>query len=119
LDWKGTGEVPNGEIVERETPRAKSTFQSIGSLEHWSGDNPRSKIHSGRLQILERVGGDALRKPNKRDSLLLNEFSFILFFSTHPYISSLLRVVEGVGKEGRLELSSIATSARSRFAARR
>jgi hypothetical protein len=47
------------------------------------------------------------------------EYPFILFFSTHPYISSLLLVVEGGGKEGRLKLSSIATSARSRFAARR
>jgi hypothetical protein len=41
------------------------------------------------------------------------------FFSTHPYISSLLLVVARRGKEGRLELSSISTSARSRFAARR
>jgi hypothetical protein len=47
------------------------------------------------------------------------EYTLILFFSTHPYISSLLLVVEGGGKEGRLKLSSIATSARSRFAARR
>jgi hypothetical protein len=47
------------------------------------------------------------------------DYTFILFFSTHPYISSLLLVVEGGGTEGRLKLSSIATSARSRFAARR
>jgi hypothetical protein len=35
------------------------------------------------------------------------EYPFIRFFSTHPYISSLLLVVEGGGKEGRLKLSSI------------
>jgi hypothetical protein len=38
----------------------------------------------------------------------MNEYPFILFFSTHPYISSLLLVVEGGGKEGRLKLPSIA-----------
>jgi hypothetical protein len=47
------------------------------------------------------------------------EYPFILFFSTHPSVSSLILVVEGGGKKGRLKLSSIATSARSRFAERR
>jgi hypothetical protein len=36
---------------------------------------------------------------------------FIRFFSSHPYASSLILVVEGGRKEARLKLSSIATSA--------
>jgi hypothetical protein len=52
-------------------------------------------------------------------SSLLAEYPLIRFFSTHPYIRTLLLVVEGGGKEGRPKLFSIATSARSRFAARR
>jgi hypothetical protein len=39
-------------------------------------------------------------------------------FSTHPYSSSLILVVEGGGKEWRLKLSSVAIYTRSRAAAR-
>jgi hypothetical protein len=64
--------------------------------------------------VLPSDRGHRLASPSEN-----NEYAFIRFFSTHPYSSSLLLVVEGGGEEGQLKLSSIATSARSRFAARR